>query len=79
MRDAAAYAFAPAGRTTASVAMSMRETENEINLLVPAEIATPLFGEPAWAFAAPSDTDADDEDRPAGDELGDSTLTGKAN
>lgn len=62
-----------------TVAMSMRETENEINLLLPADIAVPVFGEPAWTFAAPTGTDPDDDDRPAGDELGDSTLTGRAN
>jgi hypothetical protein len=57
-----------------TVAMSMRETENEINLLVPADLRTPNFDEPPWAFTGAA-TDADDE--PEGDELGDSTLTGR--
>lgn len=60
-----------------TVAMSMRETENEINLLVPADIKAPTFGEPEWTFAAP-DSDPDDDAQPAGDELGDTMLTGKA-
>ncbi|MGI9001693.1 MAG: DISARM system helicase DrmA [Pseudonocardia sp.] len=62
-----------------TVAMSMRETENEINLLVPADITVPTFGEPDWTFAPREDGGPTDDDaHPAGDELGDSTLTGKA-
>jgi hypothetical protein len=59
-----------------TVALSMRETENEINLLVPADLRTPNFDEPPWEFAAAATAPADDE--PEGDELGDSTLTGRA-
>jgi hypothetical protein len=62
-----------------TVAMSMRETENEINLLVPADLRTPNFDEPQWSFAtAGTDADAGAEaDEPDGDELGDTTLTGR--
>jgi hypothetical protein len=61
-----------------TVAMSMRETENEVNLLVPADLQSPPFGDPPWTFAPPDphDTRAQDEDqRPEGDELGESALT----
>lgn len=60
--------------------MSMRETENEINLLVPADIFTPTYGEPEWSFATPPGEGSDpaDEDLPDGDELGDTALTGNA-
>jgi hypothetical protein len=55
---------------TTTVARSMRETENEINLLVPAgdEFYAPVFGEPEWTFAPPSraDTGASD-DEPSAD------------
>lgn len=61
-----------------TVAMSMRETENEINLLVPADLRTPDFNEPAWDFGAPPATADATDDEPDGDELGDSTLTGRA-
>ncbi len=60
-----------------TVGMSMRETENEINLLVPADIAVPVYGEPDWSFEPPTQND-DQDDTPEGDELGDSALTGKA-
>jgi hypothetical protein len=58
-----------------TVAMSMRETENEINLLVPADLSTPDFEAPGWDFGTPA---ADPDPEPEGDELGDTTLTGKA-
>lgn len=64
-----------------TVAMSMRETENEINLLVPADLTVALYGEPAWSFASPDpdwDAEPDEESQPDGDELGDTALTGKA-
>jgi len=64
-----------------TVGMSMRETENEINLLVPADVSAPLYGEPDWSFAPPDGGEVrppDDEDLPDGDELGDTALTGKA-
>ncbi|MGI5243258.1 DISARM system helicase DrmA [Dactylosporangium sp. CA-139066] len=62
-----------------TVGMSMRETENEINLLVPAgsEVFNELYGAPAWAFAG-VDAPATEEDLPDGDEMGESTLTGKS-
>ena len=62
--------------------MSMRETENEINLLRARGPADARFNEPPWDFGAalaattPPAGEADDE--PDGDELGDSTLTGRA-
>ncbi|GIH68013.1 DISARM system helicase DrmA [Sphaerimonospora thailandensis] len=64
---------------TMTVGQSMRETENEINLLVPRleEMFAPAYGAPDWAFTA-TDADDDDADTPEGDELGESTLmTGK--
>ena len=61
-----------------TVAMSMRETENEINLLVPADLRTPDFNEPPWDFGATPATAGEADDEPDGDELGDSTLTGRA-
>ncbi len=64
-----------------TVAMSMRETENEVNLLVPADLRVPAYGEPDWSFRPPdSDRDdgPDDDAQPEGDELGDTTLTGGA-
>jgi len=64
-----------------TVGMSMRETENEINLLVPADVSAPLYGEPDWSFAPPDGGEVrppDDEDLPDGDELGDTALIGKA-
>ncbi|EIV94882.1 DISARM system helicase DrmA [Frankia sp. QA3] len=71
-----------------TVAQSMRETEHEINLLVPGadEIYSPAYGEPGWSFGAPPDADADigeddrdsdardPDDAPAGDELGETRL-----
>ncbi|MET7373443.1 DISARM system helicase DrmA [Micromonospora arida] len=66
--------------TDLTVGQSMRETENEINLVLPAgdRIFDPLYGAPEWSFGPPGD-DARDEDRPDGDEMGESTLAGKAN
>lgn len=52
-----------------TVGMSMRETENEINLLVPAEVNALAFGEPEWTFVPPDERR--DEPEPEGDELGD--------
>jgi len=66
-----------------TVGMSMRETENEINLLVPpaGEIFNPIYGAPEWSFEPPSaePTEEDvaeptEEELPDGDELGESTL-----
>jgi hypothetical protein len=59
-----------------TVAMSMRETENEINLLVPADLRVPPYGEPDWTFAPPDgDRGADEDSHPEGDELGETNLT----
>ena len=65
--------------TDLTVGQSMRETENEINLVLPAsdKIFAAQYGAPQWSFGAPSQ-DTRDEDLPDGDELGESTLTGKA-
>lgn len=62
--------------------MSMRETENEINLLLPGggEFFQPTYDAPPWSFVPP-DHDTDPDDLPEGDEMGDSDLpesTGKA-
>ncbi|MER7165308.1 DISARM system helicase DrmA [Micromonospora sp. NPDC000207] len=61
-----------------TVGQSMRETENEINLVLPAggKLFDPLYGAPPWSFGPPGE-EARDEDLPDGDELGESTLTGK--
>ena len=50
----------------------MRETENEINLLVPGELFAPALGQPAWSFRPPDagEADTDDEAEDIGDELG---------
>jgi hypothetical protein len=57
---------------TLTAGMSMRETENEINLLFPggAAIYAPLYDEPGWSFGPPGA----DSDLPDGDELGESDL-----
>ncbi|MBX6749284.1 MAG: helicase [Micromonosporaceae bacterium] len=62
-----------------TVGMSMRETENEVNVLVPAgeEIFSPLYGAPPWRFGEAVEP-ATDEEAPEGDELGVSTLDGGA-
>jgi hypothetical protein len=61
-----------------TVGQSMRETENEINLLVPSggDIFGALYNAPQWAFAGDNSVPSE-EDLPDGDELGESTLTGK--
>jgi hypothetical protein len=63
------------GWTDTTVGQSMRETENEINLLLPGggEFFQPTFGAPAWSFVPP-DGAADVRDIPEGDELGDSDF-----
>ncbi|MGI8333672.1 DISARM system helicase DrmA [Actinomadura scrupuli] len=57
---------------TLTAGMSMRETENEINLLFPggAAIYAPLYGDPGWSFGPPGE----DSDLPDGDELGESDV-----
>ena len=68
--------------TDLTVGMSMRETENEVNLIVPAgeKLFDPLVNAPEWSFGPPpSDGPVDDSDLPDGDELGESTLAGKGN
>lgn len=67
--------------TDLTVGQSMRETENEINLVVPAgdKIFDPLYGAPEWTFGTPADDDVREEDLPDGDELGESTLAGRGN
>jgi hypothetical protein len=59
-----------------SVGMSMRETEEEINLLVPGggKIYDPVYGAPDGGFHGSAEPDDDDD--PQGDELGVSQLTG---
>ncbi|WP_327040879.1 DISARM system helicase DrmA [Micromonospora ureilytica] len=66
--------------TDLTVGQSMRETENEINLVLPAggEIFNPQYGTPEWSFGPQTDSKRA-EDLPDGDELGESTLTGKGN
>lgn len=61
--------------TDTTVGMSMRETENEINLLLPGngEFFLPTYNAPAWSFTPP-DGDVDEDDTPPGDELGDTDL-----
>lgn len=56
--------------------MSMRETENEINLLLPGggEIFNPVYDAPAWTFAPAGTGSGDDADTPDGDEMGDSGI-----
>jgi hypothetical protein len=65
----------PWGDTT--VGMSMRETENEINLLVPGsgDIFLPLYDAPEYVFTGGASS-SDPDDRPEGDELGDTALAG---
>jgi hypothetical protein len=70
----------PAGNgrwETMTAGMSMRETENEINLLFPGggAIFAPAYHEPGWSFGPPADSD---DEEPVGDELGQSAL-GDAN
>jgi Helicase conserved C-terminal domain len=69
--------------TTLTVPMSMRETENEINLLIPGGgLFDSVYGQPAWTFAARDDASGaegpdDGDDVPDADELGES-ATGSA-
>jgi hypothetical protein len=68
--------------TDLTVGMSMRETENEVNLIVPAgeKLFEPLYNAPDWSFGPPSEDDEPHEDdRPEGDEMGEKTLAGKGN
>ena len=64
--------------------MSMRETENEINLLIPGgSLFDPVYGQPAWSFAARdeesrADDPDDGDDVPDADELGESVAGGQA-
>ncbi|MFB9931837.1 DISARM system helicase DrmA [Amycolatopsis halotolerans] len=58
-----------------TVGLSMRETENEINLLLPGggEFFDPQYNAPDWSFS-PQDGETTDDDAPEGDEMGDSAL-----
>ena len=69
--------------TELTVPMSMRETENDINLLVPgAGLFEPALGQPAWSFGTRPDDSGDragpgtDDpgDIPDADELGESAF-----
>jgi len=70
--------------TALTVPMSMRETENEINLLIPGgSLFDPVYGQPAWSFAARdeesrADDPDDGDDVPDADELGESVAGGQA-
>ncbi|GAB3214047.1 DISARM system helicase DrmA [Marinactinospora endophytica] len=66
------------GDTT--VGMSMRETENEINLLLPGggEIFNPVYDAPVWSFAPGEGDDGDTPEIPDGDEMGDSGFSTSA-
>jgi len=72
------------GWTTLTVPMSMRETENEINLLLPGgSLFDPVYGQPAWSFAARDDGSGgaepdDQDDVPDADELGESVADSPA-
>ncbi|MFG1873910.1 DISARM system helicase DrmA [Sphaerisporangium sp. NPDC049003] len=63
-----------------TVGNSMRETENDVNLLLPGSGA--IFESPvnasAWAFATPQ-VETENADIPVGDELGESTIGGRGN
>ncbi|WP_214318606.1 DISARM system helicase DrmA [Nonomuraea sediminis] len=58
-----------------TVGNSMRETENEINLLVPGggEFFQTDYTAPDWAFLPPAGEESPDPDVPEGDELGDAS------
>nr|WP_206072189.1 DISARM system helicase DrmA [Antrihabitans stalactiti] len=63
--------------TDTTVGFSMRETENEINLVLPGggELTNPMFGAPAWSFTTSDDgASADTADSDVGDDLGGSEL-----
>lgn len=66
--------------------MSMRETENEVNLLLPGDgrFFQPPAAAPAWSFAPPEGGSEDaapggdheaDEQEADGDEMGDSAFS----
>jgi hypothetical protein len=59
-----------------TVAHSMRETENEINLLLPGGggVFDPVYGAPNWSFGGSGSGATPDEDDADGDELGESDL-----
>jgi hypothetical protein len=58
-----------------TVGMSMRETESEINLLVPpkGQILEPVLGAPPWTFGDTTATQDEDDEALMGDELGEPT------
>jgi len=61
--------------TELTVPMSMRETENDVNLLVSGSgLFEPALGQPAWSFGAVAQAADEPEDVPDADELGESTL-----
>ena len=55
-----------------TVGMSMRETESEINLLVPprGQILDPVLGAPPWTFGDTTAAEDEDDEALMGDELG---------
>jgi hypothetical protein len=58
--------------TRLTVPMSMRETENEVNLLVPGKgLFDPVLGQPPWSFGPPGQAAPDEDEAPDADELGD--------
>ena len=60
--------------TQLTVPMSMRETENEVNLLVPGKgLFDPVLGQPTWSFGLPEES-PDEDEVPDGDELGESNV-----
>lgn len=63
--------------TDRTVGDSMRETENEINLLLPGggEIFHQTYGAPDWSFTMDT-SGRREEDLPDGDELGESSVSG---
>jgi hypothetical protein len=63
------------GWTELTVPMSMRETENDVNLLVSGSgLFEPALGQPAWSFGSVGQAPDEPEDVPDADELGESTL-----
>ncbi|WP_306369525.1 DISARM system helicase DrmA [Nocardiopsis sp. CC223A] len=66
--------------TGTTVGMSMRETENEINLLFPGggELFDPVVGAPEWSFGPPGGADGGDDDADEGDEMGDTAVPAAA-
>ena len=58
--------------TELTVPMSMRETENEVNLLVPGKgLFDPVLGQPAWSFAPPAEAGHDEDEVPTPTSWGD--------